>query len=98
LVYKLRKTLYGLKQTSKVWSNKIGQYLVINGFQTSNVDFSLYVEKIDCGIVIIVIYIDDLIVIKDSDANISELKNILKQNFEMKDLGKLHYFLDIEVI
>ncbi len=55
-------------------------------------------EKIDHGIVIIVIYVDDLIITGDSGADISDLKKLLKQNFEMKDLGELRYFLDIEVI
>jgi len=98
LVYRLKKTLYGFKQTPRAWSDKIGQYLVTSGFQTSNADFSLYVKKIDHGIVIIVIYVDDLIITGNSDAKISDLKKLLKQKFEMKDLGKLHYFLDIEEI
>jgi len=51
------------------------------------------VKKIDHGIVIIVIYVDDLIIIRDSDANIFDLKKFLKQKFEMKDLGELRYFL-----
>jgi len=45
LVCKLKKAMYGLKQTPRAWLDKIGQYFVINGFQTSNVDFSLYVKK-----------------------------------------------------
>jgi len=94
----LKKALYGLKQTPRVWSNKIGQYLLTVGFQPSNADFSLYVKKIDHGIVVIVIYVDDLIITGDSDADIFDLKKLLKQKFEMKDLGKLCYFLDIEVI
>jgi len=98
LVYKLKKTLYGLKQAPRAWSNKIGQYLVTNEFQTSSVDFSLCVKKIDHGIVIIVIYVDDLIITRDSDEDIFDLKKLLKQKFEMKDLGELHYFLGIEVI
>jgi hypothetical protein len=98
LVCRLKKSLYGLKQTPKVWSDKIGQYLVTSGFQTSNVDFSLYVKKTDHGIVVIVIYVDDLIITRDSDVDIFDLKKLLKQKFEMKDLGKLHYFLNIEVI
>jgi hypothetical protein len=69
-----------------------------NGFQTSNVDFSFYVKKIDHGIVIIVIYVDDLIITGDSDVDISDVKKFLKQKFEMKDLGELCYFLGIEVI
>ncbi len=60
--------------------------------------FSLYVKKIDHGIVIIVIYVDDLITTRDSDVNIFDLKKLLKQKFEMKYLGELHYFLGTEVI
>jgi hypothetical protein len=55
LVRRLKKALYGLKQVPRAWSYKIGQYLVTSGFQTSNVDFSLYVKKTDHGIVVIVI-------------------------------------------
>jgi len=87
-----------LKQTPKAWSDKISQYLVTSGFQTSNANFSLYVKKTDHGIIVIVIYVDDLVIIGDSDADISDLKKLLKQKFEMKDLGELRYFLGIEVI
>jgi len=56
------------------------------------------VKKTDHGIVIIIIYIDDLIIIGDSDVDIFDLKKLLKQKFEMKDLGESRYFLNIEVI
>jgi ribosomal protein S3 len=56
------------------------------------------VKKTNHGIIVIVIYVDDLIIIGNSDADISDLKKLLKQKFEMKDLGKLRYFLGIEVI
>ncbi len=98
LVCRSKKALYGLKETPRAWSDKIGQYLVTSGFQTSNANFSLYVKKTDHGIVVIVIYVDDLIIIGNSDAYIFDLKKLLKQKFEMKDLGKLRYFLGIEVI
>ncbi len=41
---------------------------------------------------------DDLIITRDSDADIFDLKKFLKQKFKIKDLGELRYFLDIEVI
>jgi hypothetical protein len=97
-VCRLKKALYGLKQAPRTSSDKIGQYLVTNGFQTSNANFSLYVKKTNHGIVVIVIYVDNLIIMGDSNANIFDLKKLLKQKFEMKDLGELHYFLSIEVI
>jgi hypothetical protein len=98
LVCRLKKTLYGLKQAPRAWSNKIGQYLVTSGFQTSNANFSLYVKKTNHGIIVIIIYVDDLIIIGDNNVDIFDLKKLLKQKFEMKDLGELRYFLGIEVI
>ncbi len=53
-------------------------------------------KKTNHGIVVIVIYVDDLIITGDNDAYIFDLKKLLKQ--KMKDLGKLCYFLNIEVI
>jgi len=98
LVCRLKKALYGLRQAPRAWLDKIGQYLITNGFQTSNVDFSLYVKKTNHGIIVIVIYVDDLINTGYNDTDIFDLKKLLKQKFEMKDLGELRYFLDIEVI
>ncbi len=98
LVCRLKKVLYGLKQTPRAWSDKIGEYFVTSGFQTSNAEFSLYVKNTYHGIIVIVIYVDDLIIRGDSDVDIFDLKKLLKQKLEMKDLGELHYFLSIEVI
>ena len=97
-VCRLKKALYGLKQAPRAWSDKIGQYLVTIGFQISKADFSLYVRKTEKGIMLLVIYVDDLIITGDSDEDILHVKMLLKQKFEMKDLGELRYFLGIEVI
>jgi hypothetical protein len=56
------------------------------------------VKKTNHGIVVIVIYVDDLIITGGSNADIFDLKKLLKQKIEMKDLGELRYFLGIEVI
>ncbi len=55
-------------------------------------------KKTNHGIVVIVIYVHDLIITRNSNVNISNVKKLLKQKFEMKDLGELRYFLGIEVI
>jgi hypothetical protein len=55
-------------------------------------------QKTNRGIIVIVIYVDDLIITGDSDVDNFDLKKLLKQKFEMKDLGELRCFLDIEVI
>jgi hypothetical protein len=97
-VCKLHKALYGLKQAPRAWHDKIAEYLVTIGFRMSDVDHSLYVRKSDEGIVVITIYVDDLIVGGDNEKEVEHVKSLLKQKFDMKDLGELKFFLGIEVI
>ena len=58
-------------------------------------DYSMYVKKIDVGLVIIVIYVDDLIIAGDDKVQISNVKKVLGVEFDMKYLGELMYFLGI---
>jgi len=56
------------------------------------------VKKTNCGIIVIVIYVDDLIITRDNDVDISDLKKFLNKKFEMKDLGKFYYFFSAEIM
>jgi hypothetical protein len=64
----------------------------------SNAYHSLYVRESDEGIVVITIYVDDLIVGGGNEKEVEHVKSLLKQKFDMKDLGELQFFLGIEVI
>jgi hypothetical protein len=44
-----------------------------------------------------VIYVDDIIITGDDSGGIAQLKQFLQEQFHTKDLGKLRYFLGIEV-
>ncbi|MCO5604891.1 hypothetical protein L7F22_059065 [Adiantum nelumboides] len=64
----------------------------------SHADHSLYGRQSDASFVLITIYVDDLIIVGDSETKIDHVKGLLKKEFEMKDLGELRYFLGLEVI
>ena len=97
-VCKLRKALYGRKQSNRAWSNKFSKFLLSISFEISEADHSLYVKKAGAGLVVIVVYVDDVIITSGSEDEIGKVKNLLKAEFDTKDLGKLMYFLGIEVI
>jgi len=97
-VCKLKKALYGLKQAPCSWHARIVAYLVSIGFHMVDADHSLYIRDNENGIVIICIYLDDLIVGGDNEGEIAHVKSLLKQEFDMKDLGELRYFLGIEIV
>lgn len=48
--------------------------------------------------VIILVYVDDLLITRNDMDMINDLKGVLNQNFKMKDLGDLRYFLGIEIL
>ena len=97
-VCKLKKALYGLKQAPRAWHERIAQYLVTIGFVMADADHSLYLCKSEKGLVFVTIYVDDLIIGGDHVDEVEHIKGLLKQEFEMKDLGELHFFLGIEII
>lgn len=94
---RLLKSLYGLKQVSRQWNLKLTNTLTQSGFTQSKSDYSLFTKSnATRDIVIILVYVDDLLITRNSKVLIQEAKDILHHNFKMKDLGELRYFLGIE--
>eukprot|EP00253_Pinus_taeda_P014487 PITA_14487 len=95
-VCRLKKALYGLKQAPRAWYARMDKYLLRTGFVKSTVDPNLYIKVVNNGLVIILLYVDDLF-ITGVARRIQECKKTLAAEFEMKDLGLMHYYLGLEV-
>eukprot|EP00253_Pinus_taeda_P015873 PITA_15873 len=96
-VCRLKKALYGLKKAAREWYNRIDSYLLENGFDKCEGEPTLDIKKIDGKILIFVLYVDDVIFIGNDDYLIENFKAVMKEEFEMTDMGLLKYFLGIEV-
>jgi hypothetical protein len=95
-VCRLKRELYGLKQAPRAWYTWIDNYFTGLGFTKSEADANLYQILVEGKLLIIVLYVDDLI-ITDDEQLIHSCKDDLAKEFEMKDLGLLHYFLGLEI-
>ena len=93
----LQKSLYGLKQASRQWFAKLTSELISQGYSQSKNDYSLFLKTVGSFITIVAVYVDDIIIIRNDSQGISQLKSHLDKVFTIKDLGKLHFFLGIEV-
>nr|CAN63629.1 hypothetical protein VITISV_018697 [Vitis vinifera] len=97
-VCKLKKSLYGLKQSSRTWFGRFTKSMRAFGYRQSNSYHTLFLKKQHGKITTLIIYVDDMVVIGNDPEERKTLQNYLSREFEMKDLGPLKYFLGIEEI
>lgn len=86
-VCKLKKTLYGLKQSPKAWFGRFTEAMKKYDYRQSNADYTLFTKKNGAKIVCLIIYVDDMIITGNDLEEIERLKKNLASEFEMTDLG-----------
>ena len=91
---KLQRSLYGLKQSGRMWYNRLSQYLLKEGYVNNSTCLCVFIKKTENGFAIIAVYVDDLNLIGTPEELI-KIANYLKKEFEMKDLGKIRYCLGL---
>ncbi|RVW13780.1 Retrovirus-related Pol polyprotein from transposon RE1 [Vitis vinifera] len=96
-VCKLKKSLYGLKQSPRAWFGRFTKSMRVFGYHQSNSDHILFLKKQHGKITTLIVYVDDMVVTGNDLEERKALQNYLSREFEMKDLGPLKYFLGIEV-
>ncbi|KAK1419234.1 hypothetical protein QVD17_28397 [Tagetes erecta] len=96
-VYKLSKSLYGLKQSPRAWNTKLNAILMNLKFHRCSQEQAVYRKIVGTNLTLIGVYVDDLIVTGSDLKSIMEFKHDMAKNFEMSDLGKLTYYLGVEV-
>ena len=67
------------------------------GYLQSNADHTLFYKHATSKVAILIVYVDDIVITGNDIAEIVDLKKYLAQEFEVKDLGQLKYFLGIEI-
>lgn len=94
---KLNKTIYGMKEAPRGWYNVLWFFLLECGFYNSVADTSLFMFQATGVILCVLVYVDDIIVTRNSSTHIQQFINLLTTRFSLKDMGELSYFLGLEV-
>ena len=94
MLYKLKKALYGLKQAPRTKYARLESYLEKLGFAKGTTNSNLYLKEIENGLLIIVIFVDDIIFGGNNEASDKFTKE-MKNEFEMSMIGEIKIFLGL---
>jgi len=93
----LKKTIYGLKQSSRAWFEKFSLTISGTDFYRCHSDHFVFVRRTKSGIIILVVYVDNILLTSGDSAGLLETKKYLKRHFVTQDMRRPNYFLGIEV-
>lgn len=98
-VCRLKKSLYGLKQSSRVWNNKLNSVLTQQlGYTRSSSDPCIYFKHSELHTIVIAVYVDDILIFGSNGTMITKLKKNLSQYFKMKDMGIVSSVLGMHIV
>ena len=87
MVWKLKKSLYGLKQSGRNWNRTMDTFFQENGFKRSQADYSVYTKEYDGNnLVIIALYVDDNLILAHREKDLVETKSLLEGRLKMKEI------------
>lgn len=96
-VLKLKKAVYGLKQSARAWNTRINDYLIDMDYVKSVSEPCLYSKKCKNEQIIIAIFVDDFFIFSNSKTMTNDFKKKLMSKFKIKDLGKIKRCLGMRV-
>ena len=96
LVMKLKKSIYGLKQSGRLWNTLLHDFLISENFAQSSSDHCVYTKVRDGNKIILIVWVDDILVACATENDAKEVKASLAKRFKMKDFGTISDFLGME--
>nr|GEY21639.1 retrotransposon protein, putative, Ty1-copia subclass [Tanacetum cinerariifolium] len=96
-VCKLQISIYGLKQASRSWNKRFDEEIKKFGF-TQNLDEPCVYQKASgSNVTFLILYVDDIIIMKNHIPSLQSVKDYLRRCFGMKDLGGAAFILGIKI-
>nr|GEX67956.1 hypothetical protein [Tanacetum cinerariifolium] len=96
-VCKLKRSIYGLKQTSRQWNKRFDDEINKFGFTQNHDEPCVYLKASGSNITFLILYVDDILIMGNNIPMLQGVKSYLGRCFAMKDLGEAAYILGIKI-
>lgn len=92
----LKRALYGLKQSPRIWNQTLSTKLIQLGFKQCRVNAGVYCATMNDSLVFLSVYVDNIL-IAATDTNTTAVISALRNEYDLKDLGDVRHLLGMEV-
>ena len=96
-VWRLQKSLYGMKQASRIWNITFHKTMTSLGFRRLVNEWCVYRRSTSTGTTIFAVHVDDIIAVSSSPAENDAFKAELRQHWDISDLGAAKFALGISI-
>ncbi|KAL8093845.1 hypothetical protein AgCh_035647 [Apium graveolens] len=96
-VYKLKKSVYGLRQSPRCWYERLSQFLVNNGFICGTLDPTLFIFHKRDNFLLVQVYVDDIVFGSSNESLCKWFSDCMHKEFDMSLMGELQYFLGLQI-
>lgn len=93
----LKRAIYGLKQSSRVWNKRVDDVLTSLNFKKSIYEPCLYTQKEGELLTIVALYVDDFLIFSNDCKTADILENELSRHFKIKNLKEVKQFLGMRI-
>ena len=89
MLWKLKKTVYGLKQSNKEWVEVVRKFMKRHGFECNKYDENFYMKTVRGRRMFCLVYVVDILIATNKKADIDWLLRAMNKDWEMKDIGPI---------
>jgi hypothetical protein len=99
LIFRLKKSLYGLHQASRQWNKTLADFLIDEGFTKCQTDPCVFwrINQSTKEMEMVLVYVDDLIIMSNKKELTAAMKERFKSKFKMTDQGPAEWILGLKV-
>jgi hypothetical protein len=93
----LMKSIYGMKQASRVWNQTFNKAVTEMGFERLQCEWCVYRKQSPTGTVIFVVHVDNIISAASSPEENARFRDLLKTQWEITELGEPKLALGVAI-
>ncbi|GJS15721.1 retrotransposon protein, putative, ty1-copia subclass, partial [Tanacetum coccineum] len=96
-VCKLKRSIYGLKQSSRQWNKRFDNEIKKFGFTQNRDEPCVYLKASESNVTFLILYVDDILIMENNIPMLQDVKSYIGMCFAIKDLGEAAYIFGIKI-